>query len=86
MPIGITVSAPVHANHGKLVRHRHNRMTGTIAGQLVERERDTGRLVSHRVFVRPVGGGIEWEAAPGDLELVDESQPDAPGQAVRRPR
>ncbi|GAA2774469.1 hypothetical protein GCM10010440_76550 [Kitasatospora cinereorecta] len=41
----------------------------------MERDRETGKLLGRRIFVRPVGGGIEWEATPDDLELVGEQRP-----------
>ncbi|GAA2750760.1 hypothetical protein [Kitasatospora cinereorecta] len=72
MPIGVAVTNPAHPDHGRLVRHRRDGRSGTISGQLVERDGETGKLLGHRIFVRPVGGGIEWEAAPADLQLVGE--------------
>ncbi len=31
------------------------------------------RLPESRAFVRPLGGGIEWDTAPSDLELASRS-------------
>lgn len=68
MPIGVSVSSPPHPGLGKPVRHKHDGRTGTISGQLVERDSDTDRILRRRVFVRPHGGGFEWEADPKDLQ------------------
>ncbi|MFC5664348.1 hypothetical protein ACFP3U_15310 [Kitasatospora misakiensis] len=64
----MSVGNPPHPDVGKPVRHKRDGRTGTISGQLVERNLDTDRLVRRRIFVRPIGGGFEWEADPADLE------------------
>jgi hypothetical protein len=58
---------PKHPHHGQLVRSRLTGRTGVVVGQVVHYER--GRKVVE-VFVRPAGGGVEWSASPGDLELT----------------
>ncbi|WP_354637637.1 hypothetical protein [Kitasatospora camelliae] len=68
MPMGVRVGSPQHPDQGRAVRHRRDGRTGTIAGQLVEHDSETGKLLRRRVFVRPHGGGIEWEADPDDLQ------------------
>lgn len=65
--MGVSVSSPPHPHLGRAVRDRRDGRCGTISGQLVERDTETGRLLRRRIFVRPMGGGIEWEAAPQDL-------------------
>ncbi|TDC74625.1 hypothetical protein [Streptomyces hainanensis] len=35
---------------------------GTLLDGLIERDRDTDRIVRRIAFVRPVGGGYEWQA------------------------
>ncbi|MFB7664856.1 hypothetical protein ACFC1R_13035 [Kitasatospora sp. NPDC056138] len=70
MPIGVSVSSPPHPGFGTKVRDRRDGRIGTIAGQLVEHDSENGRLLRRRVFVRPLGGGLEWEAEPKDLETA----------------
>ncbi|OKJ05597.1 hypothetical protein [Kitasatospora sp. CB01950] len=62
------ISSPPHPALGKLVRDKRDGRTGTISGQLVERDTETGKLLRRRIFVRPAGGGFEWEADAADLE------------------
>ncbi|MFJ2116296.1 MULTISPECIES: hypothetical protein [unclassified Streptomyces] len=62
------MSNPPHPDLGKLVRHKRDGRTGTISGQLVERDLETDKVRRRRIFVRPRGGGFEWEADPKDLE------------------
>ncbi|MEC4019362.1 hypothetical protein [Streptomyces sp. H27-D2] len=49
-----------------------NPEVGTLAHD-VKRDRVGKVMDTHgnRVFLRPVNGGVEWEAAPDDLEPAD---------------
>ncbi|MFD9061143.1 hypothetical protein ACFVZ3_06435 [Kitasatospora purpeofusca] len=64
----MSLTSPPHPDHGKRVRHKRDGRTGTISGQLVEHDTETDKFLRRRIFVRPIGGGFEWEADPADLE------------------
>ncbi|WP_370154452.1 hypothetical protein [Streptacidiphilus sp. EB129] len=69
-PARVTISTPLHPHLGHRVRHRTDGRTGTITGQLVEHLSLSDTVWRRRVFIRPLGGGIEFEADPTDLELL----------------
>ncbi|GAA1366032.1 hypothetical protein ACFPK5_07330 [Streptomyces beijiangensis] len=67
-----------HHYAGVSVRHRTTGQTGVIRGQLAYRSRESGSVVSQKVFVRPCSSGMEWLATPADLESYqDTGVPDA---------
>jgi hypothetical protein len=64
------VSTPPHPDQGRQVRHHPDARTGTITGQLVEHPSFDTTFRRCRVFMRPAGGGTEFEADPQDLDLI----------------
>lgn len=38
---------------------------------LIERDRTTDRIVRRTAFLRPIGGGHEWQAPLDELRAVD---------------
>ncbi|MER8027765.1 hypothetical protein ABTZ78_02135 [Streptomyces bauhiniae] len=46
---------------GTLVMDRISERTGRLAYVLEERTKEKNRLVSRQAFMRPEGGGIEWD-------------------------
>jgi hypothetical protein len=69
---------PTMLSHGKLPYPRgtlvtdvETERTGELQGVIEERTKDGDRVVSRTAFIRPRGGGVEWEAPltrirPGD--------------------
>ncbi|MGW1258465.1 hypothetical protein ACWD5Q_25610 [Streptomyces sp. NPDC002513] len=47
---------------GTLVEDTASGRTGELQGVIEERVKETGRVVSQTVYIRPRGGGIEWDA------------------------
>lgn len=62
------VERPTMLSHGKLpypagtlVIDTISERTGHLVGVIEERTKETNTLVSRQAFMRPVGGGIEWD-------------------------
>lgn len=47
---------------GTLVKDTISGRTGEFQGVIEERAKETGRVISQTAYVRPRGGGIEWDA------------------------
>jgi hypothetical protein len=47
---------------GTLVEDTQHERTGELVGVLEERLKESGKLLSRTAYVRPRGGGIEWDA------------------------
>ncbi|MEU1664577.1 hypothetical protein ABZ547_13345 [Streptomyces sparsogenes] len=55
-----------HANdlaslQGTLVEDTETGRAGHLMGGLIERQKESGAVVRRTAFIRPVGGGREWE-------------------------
>lgn len=60
--------------HGTLVEDtQHDRM-GELVGVIEERMKESGRVVSRTAYMRPRGGGTEWDAPLARIRPV-EAQP-----------
>ncbi len=46
---------------GTLVEDRASGRTGELQDVIEERLKDSGRIVSRTAYIRPRGGGIEWD-------------------------
>ncbi|MEU6485673.1 hypothetical protein [Streptomyces sp. NPDC046887] len=55
---------------GTLVMDTISERTGHLVGALEERTREGGKLVSRQAFMRPEGGGIEWDVPLERIRLV----------------
>lgn len=55
---------------GALVEDANGRR-GTLMDGLIERDRNTDRIVRRTAFLRPLGGGREWEAPLDSLTAVE---------------
>ncbi|MFD7316322.1 hypothetical protein [Streptomyces sp. NPDC059883] len=56
---------------GTLVEDTISERTGHLVGVIEERLKESGRLVSQQAFMRPEGGGIEWDAPLDRVRPVD---------------
>ncbi|MGD9483317.1 hypothetical protein WDH52_08640 [Streptomyces sp. TRM70308] len=54
---------------GTLVRDERTDRAGYLMGVLVESSPD-GRVVSETAYLRPVGGGREWDTPIGRIQVV----------------
>ncbi|MDH6624620.1 hypothetical protein M2271_002424 [Streptomyces sp. LBL] len=76
--------APTHENpttmlsHGRLpypqgtfVEDVETECQGELQGVIEERVKETGQIISLTAYVRPRGGGIEWEAPLTRIKPVD---------------
>ncbi|MHC0433902.1 hypothetical protein ACX6XY_27610 [Streptomyces sp. O3] len=52
----------------------HDDRTGELVGVIEERAKESGRLLSRTAYVRPQGGGIEWDAPLTRILPVDERE------------
>ncbi|MFI9271218.1 hypothetical protein ACIGXM_10970 [Kitasatospora sp. NPDC052896] len=59
-----------HALDGELAADAVTGRRGVVTGQAVEYSRWTGKAVRCEVFLRPVGGGVEWTVDDHDLRPV----------------
>jgi hypothetical protein len=71
---------PTMLSHGKLpypqgtlVEDIETERTGELQGVIEERTKDGKKLISRTAFVRPRGGGIEWEAPLNRIRPADEN-------------
>lgn len=58
---------------GTLVEDTISERTGHLIGVIEERLKESGRLVSQQAFMRPEGGGIEWDVPLDRVRPVDPS-------------
>ncbi|MER7399078.1 hypothetical protein ABT381_26620 [Streptomyces sp. NPDC000151] len=57
---------------GTLVEDTEIEDTGRLVGVLEEHSRETQQLVARRAFMRPVGGGREWEVPAERIRPVED--------------
>jgi hypothetical protein len=55
---------------GTLVADTDGRQ-GRLMGGLIERDRNTGHVVRRTAFLRPVGGGHEWQTPLDNLTAAE---------------
>lgn len=53
---------------GTLVEDRKTGRRGRLMDVIIERSPRDGRVVKETVFIRPPGGGREWEASRADIQ------------------
>lgn len=58
---------------GTLVADVGTGCTGELQGVIEERVKGTGKLFSQTAYMRPRGGGLEWEAPLNRIKLADEN-------------
>ncbi|MGW5236694.1 hypothetical protein ACWEQU_31485 [Streptomyces nodosus] len=56
---------------GTLVKDTQHDRTGELVGVIEERIKETGRLLSRTAYVRPTGGGIEWDVPLARIRPVE---------------
>jgi hypothetical protein len=56
---------------GTLVEDTISERTGELVGVIEERVKETGRLVSRTAYVRPRGGGIEWDVPLDSIQPIE---------------
>lgn len=54
-----------------LVMDTISERTGHLVGVIEERLKEGGRLVSRQAFMRPQGGGIEWDVPLSRIRPVE---------------
>ncbi|WP_432094598.1 hypothetical protein [Streptomyces sp. bgisy100] len=59
---------------GTLVGNVETGRTGELQGVVEERTKEGNRLVSRTAYMRPRGGGREWEAPLTHIRPVDENE------------
>jgi hypothetical protein len=57
---------------GTLVVDTTSERTGELVGVIEERLKETGRVVSQTAYMRPRGGGIEWDVPLEDIRPVEK--------------
>ncbi|MEU6114894.1 hypothetical protein ABZ840_10245 [Streptomyces sp. NPDC047117] len=57
---------------GTLVKDPKTERTGFLVDVLEERSAETRQLVARRAFMRPVGGGREWEVPADRIRPVED--------------
>ncbi|MFD7998218.1 hypothetical protein [Streptomyces mirabilis] len=56
---------------GTLVEDRVSGRTGELQDVIEERLKETGRVVSRIAYIRPQGGGIEWDTPLDHVRRVE---------------
>lgn len=56
---------------GTLVEDTISERTGELQGVIEERVKETGKLVSRTAYVRPRGGGMEWDAPLDAIQPIE---------------
>lgn len=56
---------------GTLVEDTVSGRTGELQGVIEERVKETGRVISQTAYIRPRGGGIEWDAPLKHVQPVE---------------
>jgi hypothetical protein len=71
---------PTTLSHGKLpypqgtlVEDAETGRTGELRGVIEERTKEDNRLLSRTAFMRPRGGGVEWETPLNRIRPADEN-------------
>ncbi|MFD4124529.1 hypothetical protein ACFXKK_06245 [Streptomyces globisporus] len=59
---------------GTLVEDTVHQRTGELVGVIDERIKESGKLLKRTAYVRPTGGGIEWDVPLKHVRPV-EAQP-----------
>ncbi|WP_405506889.1 hypothetical protein OG323_09030 [Streptomyces cyaneofuscatus] len=69
---------PTMLSHGKLPWPREtlvmdtiSERTGHLVGVIEERTKDGNRVVSRQAFMRPQGGGLEWDVPLERIKPVE---------------
>ncbi|MFC1437416.1 hypothetical protein ABUW04_04030 [Streptacidiphilus sp. N1-10] len=75
----MTTSFPPHPAEGKRVRSRSTGRVGLLSGQLSKHSPLPGYGPVTEVYVRPLGGGLEWVTSPDDIEVLSEGPSDYTG-------
>ncbi|MGW5446625.1 hypothetical protein [Streptomyces asiaticus] len=57
---------------GTLVEDTETGCTGELQGVIEERVKGTGKLFSQTAYMRPRGGGLEWEAPLDRIRPADD--------------
>ncbi|MFJ4961778.1 hypothetical protein EES43_23405 [Streptomyces sp. ADI96-02] len=57
---------------GTLVVDTISERTGLLVGVLEERLKDSGKVVSRQAFMRPQGGGQEWDVPLDRVQPVEK--------------
>ncbi|MEW2116923.1 hypothetical protein AB0945_17340 [Streptomyces sp. NPDC005474] len=56
---------------GTLVEDTGHDRTGELVGVIEERLKESGKILSRTAYVRPTGGGIEWDAPLDRIRPVE---------------
>ncbi|MEU9187580.1 hypothetical protein AB0D14_24170 [Streptomyces sp. NPDC048484] len=56
---------------GTLVEDTQHDRTGELVGVIEERVKESGKLLKRTAYVRPTGGGIEWDAPLARIRPVE---------------
>ncbi|MFC9808478.1 hypothetical protein [Streptomyces griseoaurantiacus] len=56
---------------GTLVEDTAHQRTGELVGVIEERAKGTGKLLKRTAYVRPTGGGIEWDVPLARIRPVE---------------
>ncbi|WP_308114272.1 hypothetical protein [Streptomyces brasiliscabiei] len=69
---------PTMLSHGELpypagtfVEDTQHERTGELVGVIEERLKESGKVVSRTAFMRPRGGGVEWDAPLARVRPVE---------------
>lgn len=60
--------------HGALVEDTQHDRTGELVGVIEERVKETGGLLSRHAFLRPRGGGLEWDVPLEHIKPVQAQE------------
>lgn len=76
--MGTTEKPPTMLSHGDLpypagtlVEDTMHDRTGELVGVIEERIKESGKLLSRTAYVRPRGGGIEWDVPLARIRPVE---------------
>lgn len=56
---------------GTLVKDTASERTGELRGVIEERVKESGKLVSRTAYLRPRGGGMEWDVPLDAIQPVE---------------
>ncbi|WP_329216627.1 hypothetical protein OG352_11995 [Streptomyces sp. NBC_01485] len=56
---------------GTLVEDTMHERTGELVGVIEERTKEGRKLISQTAYLRPKGGGMEWETPLARIQLVE---------------
>ncbi|MEW2494335.1 hypothetical protein AB0942_12430 [Streptomyces nodosus] len=57
--------------HGTLVEDPQHHRTGELVGVIEEHTKEGRKLISRTAYVRPRGGGVEWEVPLARIRPVE---------------